>query len=123
MPDETLPASSLDGTPAIEAVADRVAMINNLLAQHAGGIELTDVDDTGRVQVKFTGMCTGCLYRPITMSATIRPALMEVDGVSEVEAPGSRIDEDARVRLEADIGSWWLGMPSLQKSKGDIESD
>ena len=88
-------------------VDDRIAMINHLLAQHAGGIELSEIDSQGRVTVKFVGMCIGCLYRPITMSATIRPALMEIDGVTDVVAIGSRIDEDARQRLEADIGLWW----------------
>lgn len=118
MPRSQASPLSADEDVGIEPIVDRVNMINNLLAQHAGGIELADIDDEGRIKLKFTGMCTGCLYRPITMSATIRPALMEIDGVSEVEAPGSRIDEDARQKLEADIGSWWLGMPSLRKPEG-----
>jgi Fe-S cluster biogenesis protein NfuA len=111
-----LPATEPDDS-LTEAVAERVGLINGLLAQHAGGVKLKAIDEKGRVSLQFTGMCTGCLYRPVTMAATIRPALMEIDGVTDVEANGSRIDEAARDRLEQDIGSWWLGMPSLNPSR------
>lgn len=91
--------------PAIE---QRVRDVSELLTMHAGGVELEDVDADGRVRVRFTGMCTGCLYRPVTMAATVRPALMEIDGVSAVEAAGSRVSEEAERRLAEDLGGgWW----------------
>lgn len=91
--------------PAIE---QRVRDVSQLLTMHAGGVELEHVDDDGRVRVRFTGMCTGCLYRPVTMAATVRPALLEIDGVSAVEAAGSRVSEEAERRLAEDLGGgWW----------------
>lgn len=98
-------------------------MINHLLAQHAGGIELGGIDAEGRVTVKFVGMCSGCLYRPITMAATIRPALMEIEGVTDVFANGSRIDDAARERLEADIGSWWKPLKIARRDGTEAGSD
>ena len=58
-----------------------------------------DVAGDGRVAVRFTGMCTGCPMRPLTTAATVRPVLLELDGVTAVSVEGSRISEEAELRL------------------------
>jgi Fe-S cluster biogenesis protein NfuA len=91
-------------------IAEHVAMLSDFLGQHAGGLTLEGIDDDGHVTVRYTGMCTGCLYRPVTMGATIRPYLLEVDGVTSVEAVGSRMNDQANARLQEDLGRWWLDL-------------
>lgn len=81
----------------------RVAELSARIAAHAGGLELDHVAADGTVTVRFTGMCTGCPYRPLTMAGTVRPALLAIDGVTRVEAVGSRISEEAERRLN-DLG-------------------
>lgn len=98
-------------------VRDRLDYLSRLMNTHAGGLELVELDADGRVTVSFTGMCTGCPFRPLTMAGTIRPGLLTVDGVTSVRAKGSRISEEAEERLAAAIaqspraGVWWLGVP------------
>jgi Fe-S cluster biogenesis protein NfuA len=86
------------------AVERRAADVSRLLRTHAGGIEVVDVSGDGVVRLRFTGMCTGCMYRPVTMAATIRPALLALDGVSAVEAEGCRVSEAAEQRLRRTFG-------------------
>jgi Fe-S cluster biogenesis protein NfuA len=91
------------------AIQRRVKEVSAVLYAHAGGIELDRVDEGGRVHVRFTGSCTGCPYRPVTMATTIRPGLLDVEGVTAVEATGSRISEEAQRRLANDLETWWRG--------------
>ena len=81
----------------------RVRELSALLAAHAGGLELAEAADSA-VTVRFTGMCTGCPARPLTLAATVRPALLAVEGVTSVAAEGSRISEEAEHRLAAFLG-------------------
>jgi Fe-S cluster biogenesis protein NfuA len=83
------------------SVQARVDEVSRLLNTHGGGLELESVDADGTVHVRFTGMCTGCAFRPVTMVGTVRPALDEVAGVAGVEAAGSRISAEAETRLAA----------------------
>jgi Fe-S cluster biogenesis protein NfuA len=73
--------------------------LQQMLAAHAGGIELVELTADGRARLRYTGMCTGCLYRPLTTAATVRPFLLTADDVSAVEIEGSRISEEAEARL------------------------
>jgi Fe-S cluster biogenesis protein NfuA len=98
------------------AVAHRVSEVSRLLGAHAGGIELEQLDEEGRVRIRFTGMCTGCLFRPVTMATTIRPALLEVDGVRGVEATGVRISEHAARRLAEASIPWWVDLKGRANS-------
>lgn len=93
------------------AVEERVHEVSTFINMHAGGLELVSASDDGAVEVEFTGMCTGCPYRPVTMEATVRPALMAVPGVTSVAARGSRISAQAEKRVAADFQGYRTGIP------------
>jgi len=82
------------------AVAVRIDELGVVLGAHAGGIELVEVV-SGVARVRYTGMCTGCPLRPLTTASTVRPALLELDGIESVEVEGSRISAEAEARLVA----------------------
>lgn len=79
-------------------LARRIDSINMLIRAHAGGITLDSVDDAGEVRVRYTGMCTGCDYRPVTTAGTVGPALLDLPGVSRVKVIGTRASADALKR-------------------------
>jgi Fe-S cluster biogenesis protein NfuA len=80
------------------AVIARLDELRPALEAHAGGVELIEVD-ASTVRLRYTGMCTGCPLRPLTTASTIRPALLSVRGVTEVQIEGSRISAEAEARL------------------------
>jgi len=82
------------------AVLARIEELRPALDAHAGGVELVAVEG-GVVRLRFTGMCTGCPLRPVTTASTIRPALLDLRGVTAVEIEGSRISAEAEARLAA----------------------
>jgi len=84
----------------MNAIEARLEALRPVLDAHAGGVEVLEVRD-GVVRLRFTGMCTGCHLRPLTTASTIRPALLELEGVREVEIEGSRISAEAEARLAA----------------------
>lgn len=77
----------------------RVEAISRALDAHAGGLELSEVTADGAVTVRFTGMCTGCPLRPVSLVGLVRPALMSIDGVTSVSASGGRISAEAESRM------------------------
>ena len=83
------------------AIEAGVREVGARLAAHAGGLELAGIADDGTVTVRYTGMCTGCPYRPLTTAWTVRPALLAFEGVTAVRTEGSRISEEAEARLAA----------------------
>jgi Fe-S cluster biogenesis protein NfuA len=89
------PAAQIDDA----ALARRIEEICRVMSAHAGAIELVEVSAAGAVRVRFTGMCAGCMFRPLTMRGTIAPALEEIPGVSAVHADGARISEESAARL------------------------
>jgi Fe-S cluster biogenesis protein NfuA len=95
------------------AVEDRIALINEMLAAHAGGIELLGLTG-GVARIAYTGMCTGCPIKPLTTAATVAPALRALPEVHTVEVAGGRISEQAEARvaaaLAATVGARW-GLP------------
>ena len=88
--------------PALER---RIGAVSRAMSAHAGAIELLEVSAGGVVRVRFTGMCAGCAFRPLTMRGTIAPALSEVPGVTGVIADGARISEEAAERLAYYFGT------------------
>ncbi|AWS40214.1 NifU family protein [Streptosporangium sp. 'caverna'] len=89
-----------------EAVERRVRSVDRMMFVHRGGVELADVDDQGNVEVRYTGMCTGCTYRPVCSEVTVRPALLAIEGVVSVKIQGGRIDEGNQARLVEDLERW-----------------
>lgn len=90
------------------ALTEAVTRTNRALAAHAGGIELVEVREggTGReAVVRFTGMCTGCAFKPMTMAATVEPMLTAVEGVDSVQALGGRADPEAMARARRFVTS------------------
>ena len=87
------------------AVQECLERMRPVLDAHAGGIELVEVEGS-TVRLRFTGMCTGCHLRPLTTASTIRPALLELQGVEAVEIEGSRISAEAEARLAAAFVPW-----------------
>jgi Fe-S cluster biogenesis protein NfuA len=96
------------------ALAGRIALINGMLAAHAGGIQLLGFAD-GVARIAYTGMCTGCPIKPLTTAATVGPALLALREVEAVEVVGGRISEEAEARVAAALApavqARW-GMPS-----------
>jgi Fe-S cluster biogenesis protein NfuA len=92
----------------VDAVARRVGDLGAVLGAHAGGLELVELVH-GVARVRYTGMCTGCHLRPLTTASTVRPALLELDGVESVEIEGSRISAEAEARLAAAFGGAGCG--------------
>ena len=97
------------------AVQERVDELSWLMGTHGGGLELESVAEDGTVRVRFTGMCNGCTFRPLTMAGTIRRALDSVPGVHRVEATGTRISEEAEQRLAELLA----GVPNPWQSMAD----
>lgn len=95
------------------ALEERIRQVCAVMRSHAGAIELVGVDADGVVELRFTGMCQGCPFRPLTMHATIAPALLTVPGVTEVYAAGARISEFAQERLRAALGDDPPHLPKL----------
>lgn len=94
-----------------DALLARIDQVSAAIGAHAGAIELLEVSAAGVVRVRFTGMCTGCLFRPLTMMGTVEPALLTVPGVSAVEAAGTRISTEAATRMRHYLGD--AGPPPL----------
>lgn len=84
--------------------------IRPMVARHAGGIELVDVQEaTGIVKVRFQGTCVGCPMSTITLKAGVEAELMEnLPEVREVVAVNEKgevedlhMDED-----DEDLKDW-----------------
>jgi Fe-S cluster biogenesis protein NfuA len=91
--------------PSLSAAVEAT---NRALAAHAGGIEVVGLRDsaTGReAVVRFTGMCTGCAFKPMTLAATVEPMLTGVDGITAVHALGGRADPEAMARARRFVAS------------------
>jgi Fe-S cluster biogenesis protein NfuA len=84
--------------PTVEAALGEV---RRMLAAHAGGVDLVQLTDDGTLRLRFSGMCTGCMLRPLTTASVVRPRLVQADGVREVEIVGGRVSAEAEARLAA----------------------
>jgi len=80
------------------ALEDAIRWVNGRMRSHGGGIEITAIDG-GAVTVRFVGMCCGCPWKPLTWFGTVHDALIAVPGVESVAAPGTRVSDEAAVRL------------------------
>jgi Fe-S cluster biogenesis protein NfuA len=105
-----------------DVVEDRLARVAKALDAHAGGIELVRIEADGEVRVRFTGMCTGCPLRPVSLNGLVRPALESVDGVTRVAAEGGRISAEAEARLFNALSEWGSGC-LIDAITGDPDED
>ena len=97
----------------LDVLTDELARVNLRLRAHGGGIELIHVSGAGAVDLRFTGMCSGCPYKALTWNGTVRAILSQVPGVSALAAPGVRISEEAEARLTAYTDSVAVGTSRL----------
>lgn len=71
-----------------EEVERVLAVMREGIMQHAGNVELVDVEpETGKVSVRLQGACVGCSMANLTLKAGIEDTLkMMVPEVTEVVA-------------------------------------
>jgi len=81
------------------ALERQVDVVSTMMSSHLGSIEVVDVSPRGEVRVRFLGLCAGCPLKPLTLASTVRPALLDVEGVTHVDAIGARVSEEAARRL------------------------
>jgi Fe-S cluster biogenesis protein NfuA len=103
IPDWDRPAAS-GATLDRDRLEERLRLVCAVMRAHAGGVELVEVSAAGVVRLRFTGMCAGCAFRPLTMAGTIVPALMAVPGVTGARADGARISDEAARRMQRYLG-------------------
>ena len=104
-------------TPDAGAQTDLDSCIATLAAAlnaHAGGLELLGVSREGTARIRYTGMCAGCLLKPLTTAALVAPALTRVADIRRVHVEGGRISAEAEARVLAAVGgqkrgSRWAG--------------
>jgi Fe-S cluster biogenesis protein NfuA len=84
----------------LDALQERIDYINAMVVLHQGRVELVSAEG-GVVRVKFAGLCNGCMLRPVTLNALVRPAICSLQGVDRVEAVGVRISAEAEETMEA----------------------
>ena len=77
----------------------RARLVSRMLAPHGGGVEVIDAGADGTVRLAFTGLCTACWMRPITLENVVGPAFRDLDGVADVQVDGVRISAAAQQRL------------------------
>lgn len=90
-------------------IDSRLGAISQALNAHAGGVELRNLSADGVVSLRFTGMCTGCPLRPVTLNGVVKPALLTVDGVTAVHAEGGRLSREAEERLGRQLALYGSG--------------
>ncbi len=80
-----MPKTKEELTVEIEKVLD---VLREGIAMHSGNVELVDVEPvTGKISVRFQGMCVGCPMSELTLKAGIEDTLREmVPEVTEVVA-------------------------------------
>jgi Fe-S cluster biogenesis protein NfuA len=88
----------------------RLDLVRRKLRGHAGGVELQSVSADGVVHLRFTGMCAGCVLKPLTMAAIVKPAFSDLQGVADVVASGARVSAASAERLRAVVATTSLGM-------------
>jgi Fe-S cluster biogenesis protein NfuA/nitrite reductase/ring-hydroxylating ferredoxin subunit len=113
-----------DASTRIQAALDRV---RPYLGSHAGGVELTGVDELGVAHLTLEGSCNGCPSSTVTVSSTLERAVLEaapevvaVD-VTGVVAPtpaqpllqiGLRPGLEPRVPADAEADPVWAHLES-----------
>jgi Fe-S cluster biogenesis protein NfuA len=92
-----------DRPPSVDRakLETRARLVSRMLALHGGGVEVVDVGADGAVKLAFTGLCTACWMRPITLENVVGPAFRDFDGVADVQVDGVRMSAAAQQRLSS----------------------
>ena len=70
-----------------DKVEEVLEKIRPSLVADGGNVELVDVDEEGKVEVRLTGACAGCPFSTMTLKMGIEQVLrQEVPEVKEVVA-------------------------------------
>lgn len=79
-------------------IADALTELNLALRTHGGSVELVGVDgDT--LRLRMIGLCSACLFKPVTTESTIRPFIAQRLGM-RVQILGARVSAEAQARME-----------------------
>ncbi|MER6401761.1 NifU family protein [Kitasatospora sp. NPDC001603] len=98
--------SPANPTPVDQEVLDRaMSYLRALLNGHAGGMEITEIDDAGVVDVAFTRACEACPNLPMTFVSTVRNTLLEVPGVTDVRSSDVHASAPALNRIARALGA------------------
>lgn len=81
-----------------DEIEDAVRELNLALRTHGGAVEVVGVDEDA-LTLRMAGLCAACLFKPITLEATIRPFIADRLGM-RVQMAGARISAEAQERLE-----------------------
>jgi Fe-S cluster biogenesis protein NfuA len=81
-----------------------MATLAAALNAHAGGLELLGISGDGTARIRYTGMCAGCLLKPLTTAALVAPLLTRVADIQTVHVEGGRISAEAEARVLAAVG-------------------
>jgi Fe-S cluster biogenesis protein NfuA len=101
-----------------QGLDSRLRVLSRILASHGGDIRVARLTPDGDLRVELTGRCQHCPLKPMTMAATVRPLLAEVEGVEHVTAEGVRISEEAARRLMAlEKRSWTRRIRSGERAE------
>jgi Fe-S cluster biogenesis protein NfuA len=87
--------------PDQRQVEARAYIVSHLLQAHGGGIEVIPSGKSDVVRLRFTGLCTACSLRPLTVANIVKPVFENLDGVRDVEIEGCRISSEAMESLAA----------------------
>jgi Fe-S cluster biogenesis protein NfuA len=88
---------STEATANLEVEA-AIADLNLALRTHGGAVAYVAIEgDT--LRLRMDGLCAACLFKPVTLAATIRPYIHERLGM-RVELHGARISDEAQTRLQ-----------------------
>lgn len=83
------------------AVVAALRPVRQRVRAHGGEIDLVAIEADGSAEVEFVGACRGCPAIAVTYATAVRPALMAVEGVTDVKAPQVRVSDAALARLAA----------------------
>jgi Fe-S cluster biogenesis protein NfuA/nitrite reductase/ring-hydroxylating ferredoxin subunit len=105
-----------DASTRIQAALDRV---RPYLGSHAGGVELTGVDELGIAHLTLEGSCNGCPSSTVTVSSTLERAVLEAaPEVVAVDVTGVVAPTPAQPLLQIGL------RPGLEpRAPADVEAD
>jgi Fe-S cluster biogenesis protein NfuA len=80
-----MPQDGNDRAAVLERVKEVIGRIRPFIQADGGDIELVDVEESGKVSVRFKGACRGCPSSAMTLKMGVERHLKEqVPEVSEV---------------------------------------